>query len=141
MRAEIRAMLAQRPRGGAIVNTASVNGLGASPCGGPYSAAKAAVIALSKSAALDYADSGIRVNAFVPGTFKTRMLEHVFKVAGGSDEGAAQVEAAYRARVPLGRIGDPREAAEAAVWLLSDKASYVTGASFIVDGGLTSFAR
>jgi NAD(P)-dependent dehydrogenase (short-subunit alcohol dehydrogenase family) len=138
MRAEIRAMTA----GGAIVNTASVNGLGASPMGSLYSAAKAGVIALSKAGAIDYASAGIRCNAFVPGVFRTPMLEGVFRRAGGgSDAGAHAVEKAYCERIPTGRIGRPEEAARAVAWLLSDAASYVTGASMIVDGGMTSFAR
>lgn len=142
MRAEIRAMLSQSPAGGTIVNTASVNGLGAAPLGSLYSAAKAGVIALSKAGALDYASSGIRCNALVPGVFRTPMLEGVFRAAGGGSEaGARQIEEQYEGRIPLGRIGRPEEAAEAVAWLLSDAASYVTGASMIVDGGMTSFAR
>ena len=74
MRAEIRAMKRNATDGGAIVNTASVNGLGAAPMGALYSAAKAGVIALSKAGALDYATDGIRVNALVPGAVDTRML-------------------------------------------------------------------
>lgn len=140
MRAEIKAMLAQSPRGGVIVNTASVNGLGAAPFGALYSAAKAGVIALSKAGALDYAAAGIRCNALVPGAFRTPMLESVLRAASGGDA-AKEMERQYEARVPLGRIGRPEEAAEAAAWLLSDAASYVTGASLIVDGGMTSFAR
>ncbi len=62
-------------------------------------------------------------------------------VAGGSDEGVRLIEEQYEARIPLGRIGRPEEAAEAALWLLSDASSYVTGASMIVDGRMTSFAR
>ena len=142
MRAEIRAMAAQSPSGGSIVNTASVNGLGAAPFGAPYSAAKAGVIALSKAGALDYAGIGIRCNALVPGVFRTPMLEGVFRAVAGADpHGAEQVEEQYAARIPMSRIGRPEEAAEAVAWLLSDAASYVTGASMIVDGGMTSFAR
>lgn len=142
MRAQIKAMLAQAPRGGVIVNTASVNGLGAAPMGALYSAAKAGVVALSKACALDYASASIRCNAFVPGVFRTPMLDRVFRTASGGDAAVEkQIEAQYEGRVPLGRIGRPEEAAEAVAWLLSDAASYVTGASVIVDGGMTSFAR
>jgi NAD(P)-dependent dehydrogenase (short-subunit alcohol dehydrogenase family) len=131
-----------QPGPGSIVNTASVNGLGAAPMGALYSAAKAGVIALSKAGALDYANVGIRCNALVPGVFRTPMLEQVFEKAGAAIAGgAAEVEKQYVARVPLGRLGRPEEAAEAVAWLLSDAASYVTGASVIVDGGMTSFAR
>ncbi len=142
MRAEIRAMLSQSPAGGAIVNTASVNGLGAAPFGALYSAAKAGVIALGKAGALDYAAAGIRCNALVPGVFRTPMLERVFHaLTHGDPARAGEVERAYEGRVPLGRIGRPDECAEAAAWLLSDAASYVTGATMIVDGGMTTFAR
>lgn len=142
MRAEVRAMLACGRPGGSIVNTASVNGLGAAPLGSLYSAAKAGVIALSKAGALEYANAGIRCNAFVPGVFRTPMLERVFLAAGGgSKEGAAEVEKQYCGRIPMARIGRSEEAAEAVAWLLSDAASYVTGASVIVDGGMTSYLR
>jgi NAD(P)-dependent dehydrogenase (short-subunit alcohol dehydrogenase family) len=142
MRAEIRQMLAQSPAGGAIVNTSSVNGLGGAPGGGLYSAAKAGVLALTKSAAQEYATRGIRVNGLVAGAFRTPMLEHVFETAGGgTPEGSAAVEAQYNGFIPMRRIGTPGEAAEAAVWLCSEAASYVTGHSLIVDGGMTSAVR
>ncbi len=142
LRAEIRQMLAQSRPGGAIVNTSSVNGLGGAPGGALYSAAKAGVLALTKSAAQEYATQGIRVNALVAGAFRTAMLEHVFEVAGGgTPEGTAGVEAQYAGVVPMRRIGRPEEAAEAAAWLLSDAASYVTGHSMIVDGGMTAGTR
>jgi NAD(P)-dependent dehydrogenase (short-subunit alcohol dehydrogenase family) len=141
LRAEVRQMLAQDPPGGAIVNTASVNGLGGAPQGALYAAAKAGVIALTKSAAWEYAARGVRINALVPGAFRTPMLEGVFAQAGGGTaEGAAAVEAAYTSRIPLGRIGHPEEAA-AAVWLCSDAARFVVGHSLIVDGGQTAWAR
>ena len=79
---EIRQMLAQVPSGGVIVNTSSVNGLGGAAGGSLYSAAKAGVLALTKSAAQEYAARGIRVNALVAGAFRTPMLERVFEVAG-----------------------------------------------------------
>jgi NAD(P)-dependent dehydrogenase (short-subunit alcohol dehydrogenase family) len=139
---EIRQMLAQVPTGGVIVNTSSVNGLGGAAGGSLYSAAKAGVLALTKSAAQEYASRGIRVNALVAGAFRTPMLERVFEVAGaGTQEGKDAVERQYTALVPLRRIGSPEEAAAVAVWLCSDAASYVTGHSMIVDGGMTAATR
>ncbi|HET9960279.1 MAG TPA: glucose 1-dehydrogenase [Polyangiaceae bacterium] len=142
MKYEIEQMLKQRPRGGAIVNTSSVSGLGGSPSGALYSAAKAGVLALTKAAAQEYATSGLRVNALVAGAFRTPMLKRVFtRASGGTPEGMAQVEDRYVSLIPQGRIGAPEEAANAAVWLCSDAASYVTGHSMIVDGGMTSMLR
>jgi NAD(P)-dependent dehydrogenase (short-subunit alcohol dehydrogenase family) len=142
MRSELQQMLSQSPPGGAIVNTSSVNGLGGAPAGALYSAAKAGVLALTKSAAQEYATRGIRVNALVAGAFRTPMLEHVFEVmGGGTPEGPAGVEAQYTGLIPMRRIGRPEEAAEAAVWLCSEAASYVTGHSMIVDGGMTAATR
>jgi NAD(P)-dependent dehydrogenase (short-subunit alcohol dehydrogenase family) len=142
MRAEVRQMLSQTPSGGAIVNTSSVNGLGGAPGGALYSAAKAGVLAITKSAAQEYATRGIRVNALVAGAFRTPMLEHVFEAAGGeTPQGAAGVEAQYTGLIPMRRIGRPEEAADAAVWLCSEAASYVTGHSMIVDGGMTAATR
>ncbi|HEU4682063.1 MAG TPA: SDR family oxidoreductase [Gemmatimonadales bacterium] len=142
MRCELRQMLSQSPPGGAIVNTSSVNGLGGAAGGALYSAAKAGVLALTKSAAQEYATRGIRVNALVAGAFRTPMLEHVFEVvAGGTPQGPAGVEAQYTGLIPMRRIGRPEEAAEAAVWLCSEAASYVTGHSMIVDGGMTAATR
>jgi NAD(P)-dependent dehydrogenase (short-subunit alcohol dehydrogenase family) len=141
MREEIRQMLAQSPSGGAIVNTSSVNGLGGAQGGSLYSAAKAGVLALTKSAAQEYATVGIRVNALVAGAFRTPMLESVFQRIGQTDEGAAAVESQYTGLVPMRRIGRPDEAAEAVLWLCSDAASYVTGHSMIVDGGMTAATR
>jgi NAD(P)-dependent dehydrogenase (short-subunit alcohol dehydrogenase family) len=142
MKVEIRQMLGQSPQGGAIVNTSSVNGLGGAASGSLYSAAKAGVLALTKSAAREYATQGIRVNALVAGAFRTPMLERVFEVAGGATaEGRALIEAQYAALTAMQRIGRPDEAAAAAVWLCSDAASYVTGHSMIVDGGMTASFR
>ena len=142
MKYEIRQLLAQTPPGGAIVNTSSVNGLGGAPGGALYSAAKAGVLALTKSAAQEYAGQGVRVNALVAGAFRTPMLERVIDVAGGgTDQGRSAVEAQYAGLNPMRRIGTPEEAAAAAVWLCSDAASYVTGHSMIVDGGMTASTR
>jgi NAD(P)-dependent dehydrogenase (short-subunit alcohol dehydrogenase family) len=137
MKHEIPEML--RQGGGAIVNTSSVNGLGGAPHNAPYAAAKAGVIALTKSAAQEYAAQGVRVNALVAGAFRTPMLEGVFDRLAPGDPAAA--EAGYARLIPAGRIGRPEEAAAAALWLCSDAASYVTGHSMIVDGGLTAAVR
>jgi NAD(P)-dependent dehydrogenase (short-subunit alcohol dehydrogenase family) len=134
MRWEIEQMLSQG--GGAIVNTSSVNGLGGVPGAGFYAAAKAAVLGLTKSAALELAGQRIRVNALVAGGFLTPMLESVFQKHSPDDPGAAA--AGFARQVPLGRIGAPEEAAEAVLWLCSDAASYMTGNSLIVDGGVTA---
>lgn len=142
MKYQIRQMLRQQPSGGVIVNTSSINGLGGVAQGALYAATKAGVLALTKSAAQEYAQQGIRVNALVAGGFRTPMLERVFeRSSGGDPEVAAAVEGQLSEMVLLKRIGRPEEAAEAVVWLCSEAASYVTGHSMIVDGGLTSWAR
>jgi NAD(P)-dependent dehydrogenase (short-subunit alcohol dehydrogenase family) len=142
MKYEIRQMLGQQPAGGAIVNTSSVNGLGGVAYGALYAATKAGVLALTKSAAQEYGQAGIRVNALVAGGFRTPMLERVFAHSSGGDPAAAEAaEEHISGMVPLRRIGRPEEAAEAAAWLCSEAASYVTGHSMIVDGGLTAWAR
>jgi NAD(P)-dependent dehydrogenase (short-subunit alcohol dehydrogenase family) len=142
MKYEIRYMMRQEPRGGVIVNTSSVNALGGVAQGSLYAATKAGVLALTKSAALEYAAQGIRVNALVPGAFRTPMLEHgIDMYAGGDPDLRERVEEGYRQVIAMGRIGQPEEAAEAVVWLCSDRASYVTGHSMIVDGGLSAPLR
>ena len=139
LRSEIGRMLTQSPPGGAIVNTSSVNGFGGVPGSSIYAASRAGVLALTKSAALEVAARGIRVNALVAGAFRTPMLDRVMTTASGGDPGVREtVEKQYTSFVPMGRIGEPAEAARVAVWLLSDAASYVTGHSMTVDGGLTA---
>jgi NAD(P)-dependent dehydrogenase (short-subunit alcohol dehydrogenase family) len=139
MQHEIRQMLSQEPRGGAIVNTSSVNGLGGAAFGCLYSAAKAGVLGLTKSAALEYSRENIRVNALVAGAFRTPMLEQAFELFSKGDPAAREkIEQRYKDFTAAGRIGNPEEAAEAVLWLCSDAASYVTGNSLIVDGGLTA---
>ncbi|MGI5132445.1 SDR family NAD(P)-dependent oxidoreductase [Pseudonocardia sp. CA-107938] len=119
------------PRGhGAIVNTASVAGLVGNPGSAAYSAAKHGVIGLTRSAAAEHGRHGIRVNALAPGLTRTRMLRHLEEVERLDVAAAA-------AATPLGRAADPREIAEAAVWLASPLASYVTGHVLTVDGGET----
>ena len=142
MKYELEQMQKQEPRGGAIVNTSSVNGLGGAPLAALYAMSKAGILALSKSAAQEYAADGIRINALVAGGFDTEMLRMAISQVVGNDP--AKIQEAFQgycARIPAGRIGRPEEAAQAALWLCSDAASYVTGQSMIVDGGLTAWAR
>jgi NAD(P)-dependent dehydrogenase (short-subunit alcohol dehydrogenase family) len=142
MKYELQQMLSQEPRGGVIVNTSSLNGLGGAKGGALYSMSKAGILALTKSAAQEYAADGIRLNALVAGGFDTELLRSSVSQAVGGD--ASKIEAVLKGfvgMVPAGRIGRPDEAAQAALWLCSDAASYVTGLSMIVDGGLTAWAR
>ena len=142
MKHEIRQMLSQQPPGGAIVNTSSVNGLGGGALGSIYSATKAGVLALTKSAAQEYGAAGIRVNALAAGGFDTRMLAHSLEMTSEIvGMPADAIKASFLGMVPLGRIGRPEEAAAAILWLCSDEAAYVTGHSMIVDGGATAWAR
>jgi NAD(P)-dependent dehydrogenase (short-subunit alcohol dehydrogenase family) len=142
MKYELEQMQRQEPRGGAIVNTSSVNGLGGARFAALYAMSKAGILALSKSAAQEYAADGIRVNALVAGGFDTEMLRTVVsQLAGGDPDKIQEAFNGYAARIPVGRVGRPEEAAQAALWLCSDAASYITGQSMIVDGGLTAWAR
>lgn len=139
MQLEIKQMLEQDEPGGAIVNTSSVNGLGGVPDASLYAMAKAGVIALTKSAALEVAARGIRINAVIPGAVRTPMLDGVIGRMSGDDPAARQeVERTLDSMIPVGRAGRPEEIAEAVVWLCSDAASYVTGHSMIIDGGVTA---
>ncbi len=142
MKYEIQQMLRQEPQGGVIVNTSSINGLGGAAYGSLYSAAKAGILGLSKSAAMEYASHGIRVNALAAGAFETPMRNHFLERMSRGDAAARErLESQFKALVPQGRVGDPVEAARVVVWLCSDAASYVTGHSMIVDGGLSAPMR
>jgi NAD(P)-dependent dehydrogenase (short-subunit alcohol dehydrogenase family) len=121
-------VLAMQSAGGAIVNMASGAGLIAAPALSAYCASKHAVLGLTKTAAIENARSGIRINAICPGSTDTPMLRT-------SMAESAQVEKMILAGQPGGRLGTPDEIAEAAVWLCSDRASFVTGHSMLVDGG------
>lgn len=129
MRHEVPAMLERG--GGSIVNCASVAGLVGFPAIPAYTAAKHGVVGLTKTAALDYATAGIRVNAVCPGVIDTAMVE---RFTGHDPE----AEAAMVATEPVGRLGRPEEIADAVVWLCSDRASFVTGQAIAVDGGFTT---
>jgi NAD(P)-dependent dehydrogenase (short-subunit alcohol dehydrogenase family) len=120
---------------GSIVNVSSLNGLGGAKGASIYSAAKSGILALTKSAAQEYATSGIRINALCAGAFRTPMLEKVF--AQANPENPSTIEEIYKSHIPMNRVGDASEAAEAILWLLSDRASFVSGHSMIVVGGLS----
>jgi len=121
---EITQMLAQGS-GGAIVNTSSIAGLIGLATSSHYVAAKHGVVGLTKSAAMEYAQDGIRVNCVNPGYIKTPMTDDMMKTR--YDE--------IIAKVPVRRLGNAEEIAEAVVWMCSDRASFMTGASHLVDGG------
>jgi NAD(P)-dependent dehydrogenase (short-subunit alcohol dehydrogenase family) len=124
MRYEIPQMLSQGS--GAIVNTASVAGLIGARGLAAYVASKHGVVGLTKTAALEYAQQGIRVNCVCPGRIQTPMTESALRDPA--------LQAQIRARL-MGRVGTPEEVAEAVVWLCSDAASFVTGHTMTVDGG------
>jgi NAD(P)-dependent dehydrogenase (short-subunit alcohol dehydrogenase family) len=124
---EILQMLKQG--GGAIVNTSSVIGLVAVRHQPAYIASKHGVVGLTKAAALEYARAGIRVNAVCPAAIRTPALEWFIREN-------PQVEEQLIAQNPMGRLGTPEEVAAAVVWLCSDAASYITGHSMVVDGGV-----
>jgi NAD(P)-dependent dehydrogenase (short-subunit alcohol dehydrogenase family) len=130
MKHEIGAML--KNGGGAIVNNASVGGLIGFPGVSVYVASKHAVLGLTKTAALEYAKQGIRVNAVSPGGIETPMLD---RFTGGPGTDFFNQLAGMH---PIGRLGRPEEIAEAALWLSSDKASFVTGLTLTADGGWTA---
>ena len=124
MQAEIRQMLKQG--GGAIVNTASTASVRAFPTVSGYTASKHAVLALTRSAAIEYGGQGVRVNAVSPGTVETRMFHHSL-----GEEEIKQNIAAH----PIGRIGKPEDISAMVVFLLSDRSSFMLGSNVFIDGG------
>ena len=129
MRAEIPAMIAAGA--GSIVNCASVAGLVGFTAATPYVASKHGIIGITKTAALEYATAGIRVNAVCPGIIHTQMIERFTH----GDPAAMQ---AMQATEPIGRLGEPEEIGAAVAWLCSDAASFVTGVALPVDGGFVA---
>lgn len=128
MKYEIPQMLKQVS--GRIVNVSSTAGLVGFAGVSPYVASKHGVLGLTKSVALEYAYSNIRINAVSPSATETDLLN---RFTGGSDE----VKAKFAAMHPLERFGKPEEIAEAAIWLCSDKTAFITGQSLTIDGGYT----
>jgi NAD(P)-dependent dehydrogenase (short-subunit alcohol dehydrogenase family) len=126
---QIAAMLPRR--GGAIVNNSSVSGLVGFPGAAAYVASKHAVLGLTKSAALEYAQLGIRINAIAPGGADTPLLD---QITGGSESERRREFIGFH---PMGRIGTPEEIAEAVLWLCSDKSSFTIGHTLVADGGWT----
>ena len=119
-----------RQGGGTIVNTASISGLFADFGIAAYNAMKAGVVNFTRTVAIEYANRGIRVNCVCPGAIDTPLLQRSLTIPGFAD--------ATLAAIPMGRLGRPTEMANVVMFLASDLASYVTGASFVADGGLTA---
>jgi len=131
MKHEIPEML--KMGGGGIVNTASRAGDSASPTMFSYVATKHAVAGMTRSAALDFAAKNIRINALMPGFTDTPMLQVAAKGAG-----LPSLDLMAQTVIPMKRLGRPEEQAEAAIWLCSERASYVTGTTLMVDGGMSA---
>jgi NAD(P)-dependent dehydrogenase (short-subunit alcohol dehydrogenase family) len=129
MKEELTVML--KSGKGSIVNCASIAGLVGFPGLPAYVVSKHGIVGLTKTAALEYAKQGIRVNAVCPGVIKTPMVDRTT----GKDKA---VEKQYENMEPVGRMGQPEEVAEAVVWLCSDSASFITGHALAVDGGWTA---
>jgi NAD(P)-dependent dehydrogenase (short-subunit alcohol dehydrogenase family) len=129
MKYEIQQMLEQGA--GAIVNNSSMVGLTGSPEASPYVASKHAVMGLTRSAALDYAKQGIRINAVNPGAIAIETIDRTIEQIRIVVDGLASI-------IPMGRIGQAAEIARAVVFLCSDAASYITGQPFVIDGGYTA---
>ncbi len=128
MRHQIPAMLASG--GGAIVNMASMAGVKGFPGSSGYAASKFGVVGITKAAALEYADRGIRINAVCPAVIRSEMAERVF----GTDDTEKEMQAG--SWHPMNRIGEPEEVADVVLWLASDQASFVTAETIKIDGGL-----
>jgi NAD(P)-dependent dehydrogenase (short-subunit alcohol dehydrogenase family) len=132
MKYELPHILASK---GAIVNMASVAGLAGGRVGSAYTASKHGVVGLTRAAAAEYANQGIRINAVAPGVIETDMADRARFLAMGSPRHTRTLE-----KHPMGRFGTPAEVAQAVVWLCSKRAEFVTGHTLPVDGGLVATA-
>lgn len=128
MKYEIQQMLKQGR--GAIVNTASVAGIIGAPGMPAYAASKGGIVQLTRTAALEYARAGIRINVVCPGPIRTPMLERMISVN-------PEYEMLIKTVEPMGRAGTAEDVAESVIWLCSDAASFLTGHALVLDGGLT----
>lgn len=116
--------------GGAIVNLSSIGALGGHPGRSAYNAAKAGISCLTQVLGVEWAARGIRVNAVAPAVTRTEMLEHVLRTLEGATK-----RAEYAQRTPMGRVAEPAEIAGCVAFLASDKASFITGTTLLIDGG------
>jgi NAD(P)-dependent dehydrogenase (short-subunit alcohol dehydrogenase family) len=132
MQEEVKRMTKQSS-GGAIVNMSSIGGLVTFPGLAPYHASKFAVVGLTQSAALDYAASNVRINAINPGIINTDMVARM-------TNGHPDVLKAMQEKAPMKRMGKPEEIANVVLFLCSDAASYLTGQTIVVDGGVLATA-
>ena len=119
-------------QGGAIVNNASVMGHRGRPFTSFYAASKAGVISLTQSAAIEYAPKGVRVNVVSPAIIETALSQQLANTVAGKQVG---VNEQFSARYPIGRVGQPREVADAVIWLCSEESSFVTAQEITIDGG------
>ena len=140
MKLQIPMMLGDKKR--QIINISSVNGLGGAEFLSLYSAAKAGVISLTKSVALEQSKSNLSINTIVPGPFDTPMLDSALLTqAGGDKEQKATIEEQYKQFIPQGRFGFPEEIAEMTLWLCEGNSTFLSGHSLIIDGGMSSRYR
>ncbi len=126
--------IAHMDRGGSVINISSIDALASYPGLAAYDSSKAGVLALTRAMAIDHGESGIRVNAICPGYTETPLLQAYFDRADEPRRAKAEIEALH----PIGRLGRPEDIAEAALFLASDAASFITGTYLVVDGGLTA---
>jgi meso-butanediol dehydrogenase / (S,S)-butanediol dehydrogenase / diacetyl reductase len=124
--------------GGAIINLSSVQGFNCQQNVAVYVATKGAIHALTRAMALDHADSKIRVNSISPGSVRTPILELAARTYGGEGVSVEQAFERFGSAHPIGRIGEPEEVAELIAFLASDKAGFITGSDYRIDGGLTA---